>query len=1388
MKRKLLSLLLAITMVLPLLQGSITPVSAGSSPAGVTLRTAKLDFTDSTYQSGATNSGDVWTNTAEGWSYNTATNTLTLSGVNIRSEDSASEDTYGILLPDGATIVLAAGTTNYVKSGDAGTVNKVSLAIHSRGALTIEGPGRLISASGNTIEGQNSSISGSSVQISGGDVTVTTGTVTGTGVEKVGIYSCGIYADTDVTIGGGTVYACSGMYSLGKGSSYGIYAKAGEIKINGGIVIAKASLYRINYCGAMNKESTGSIKKPFYNTTMPRPVKALEIALFAPATYKTLGEGGPDGSETLDFERDPKPGLGDLEAKGWAWNEATKTLTMKNLIVWTYSVRAIVLPAGAKIVLEGKNVVCSGSAAYWEAFSQSYAISGAGSFTIEGPGSLLAASGTPVERIVNGQSEITESTGIRTPNLHDDPRDRNYLTIKSCDVTAIGGFADGSMGIQSVGIDVVNGNLTAIGGRANDINARLANTAGISGGRVIASGGSTVTGISENTKKGYSFSLDRNDSSDFDVIAPRGFKVGSLTFTGWIVFRPITPENPTILKTECVTIGKAAAANPYSVTFDANNGSGSMPVQAFVSGTSQSLALNKFIRPDFAFKGWATSPGGAVAYADGASYTATGNAILYAVWADSSIPLTCSITWDDQGATIPHSGGSITVNQGSAMAVPTTAPIKTGSSFGGWYTVSDGGGTEVTNGSIAPASAAVTYYAKWTVTQTHAVSGTVTDNNFPVPNAAVKLMYGRTEIGQEVFTDAEGLFRIPDITSGTYNLVVTQGDKVVTKIITISGEDYAAGTIILPSGKTNSVVEVKSNTPPVVVGKLDELFGPLATEKDKGITAEDNAVVLAGGTVEIRLTAQGQTADTAANAGSITAEAAGNGKTVGLFIDLAVFKTVKDFGGIEASGQSSVLTELPDLIEVLIPLDAAHQGRANYVLYRYHGSAVDTITAVENPEHEKIELINGGTVLKATLKKFSTYAVAYTASTYTVSFDSNGGTAVAPITGIAGGSTVTAPISPTKENRSFVNWYTDSSLNTPWNFGTDTVSGNITLYAKWKSTESDGGKNGGGGGSSSHTYYTITVKPVEGGSISPLTSSVEQYTSKTFTMVPNQGYKVSDVRVNGVSVGAVSEYTFTRVDKAQTLEVKFAKAEPDRVAKIQKVTVTSAENPGIPYYLNAGEKMVFIGYSANLDGKMTYIAPPEVTVLFKENPKTFTDLSGHWAKGNIDTVTSRELFVGTAPAVFSPDQSMTRAMFATVIGRLHEASYGKIPNSTKAPFTDMAYDSYYAPYVIWAAENGIVSGMGGGRFEPDRSITRQEMAVLISNYMKFKGIVLSDRNSPVAFTDASHIESWAKSQVEQVQKLGVMSGIGENQFSPQGISTRAQVAAVLERMIALVLK
>ncbi|MDH8679081.1 S-layer homology domain-containing protein [Fusibacter bizertensis] len=259
------------------------------------------------------------------------------------------------------------------------------------------------------------------------------------------------------------------------------------------------------------------------------------------------------------------------------------------------------------------------------------------------------------------------------------------------------------------------------------------------------------------------------------------------------------------------------------------------------------------------------------------------------------------------------------------------------------------------------------------------ISGKVTDETpSDVQDAIVKIMKGQNQVGLSTLTANDGTFAITDLLSGTYNLVISKGGSVRTKVITISNANYDLGTIELSSSKTNSIVEVKTNTPSIVVGGLDDQFAaPVTADKVKGITSLDNDIVTSGGSVEIRLVADKKD-NTTSNASNIIATATSNGKTVGIFLDLSILKTVKNNLGVEIPTQSAVISELQSLIEVLIPLEDSVKGKNNYVIYRFHGSSVDTITTVANGDGEKLELVNNGTILKLTTKKFSTYAIAYT--------------------------------------------------------------------------------------------------------------------------------------------------------------------------------------------------------------------------------------------------------------------------------------------------------------------------------------------------------------------------------------------------------------------------
>ena len=141
-------------------------------------------------------------------------------------------------------------------------------------------------------------------------------------------------------------------------------------------------------------------------------------------------------------------------------------------------------------------------------------------------------------------------------------------------------------------------------------------------------------------------------------------------------------------------------------------------------------------------------------------------------------------------------------------------------------------------------------------------------------------------------------------------------------------------------------------------------------------------------------------------------------------------------------------------------------------------------------------------------------------------------------------------------------------------------------------------------------------------------------------------------------------------------------------------------------------------------------------------------------------------------------------MFVTALGRLA----GIDPASYKTgKFTDVKADAYYAPYVNWAAEKGIVSGTTATTFAPDSAVTRQEMAVIMANYAKALGYNVPKTREAVTFADNANIASWAKDAVKAMQMAGIINGKDSNKFDPTGTATRAEAAAVLHRYVELVI-
>ena len=179
----------------------------------------------------------------------------------------------------------------------------------------------------------------------------------------------------------------------------------------------------------------------------------------------------------------------------------------------------------------------------------------------------------------------------------------------------------------------------------------------------------------------------------------------------------------------------------------------------------------------------------------------------------------------------------------------------------------------------------------------------------------------------------------------------------------------------------------------------------------------------------------------------------------------------------------------------------------------------------------------------------------------------------------------------------------------------------------------------------------------------------------------------------------------------------------------------------------------------------------------------FLDVINHWARNDIEILSGMGLFTGTGDQTFSPNQTMTRAMFVTVLGRMANVNTDDLQSSVfSLPFTDIKTDSYYAPYVAWALNSAIVSGVSEISFAPEKEISRQEMCVMLYNLISSAGLTVNPDLLPMNFNDADLISSWAKPSVSVLSAVGLIVG-SEGNFNPLALTTRAEAATLLARFI-----
>ncbi|MBQ8587425.1 MAG: S-layer homology domain-containing protein [Oscillospiraceae bacterium] len=186
----------------------------------------------------------------------------------------------------------------------------------------------------------------------------------------------------------------------------------------------------------------------------------------------------------------------------------------------------------------------------------------------------------------------------------------------------------------------------------------------------------------------------------------------------------------------------------------------------------------------------------------------------------------------------------------------------------------------------------------------------------------------------------------------------------------------------------------------------------------------------------------------------------------------------------------------------------------------------------------------------------------------------------------------------------------------------------------------------------------------------------------------------------------------------------------------------------------------------------------------KQSDLPFEDVvPDSWYAPGVEYAWEKGLFNGITPTTFEPDTSMTRAMLVTVLWRAEGS-----PEAGEAEFSDVPKGIWYSQPVAWAASQGIVNGVGGGKFDPDSPVTRQQIAAILYRYAAAKGYDTASRGDLSAYPDEAAVAPWAKDALSWAVAEKYLNGTTKPGSSavvldPNGNATRAQVATILMRFL-----
>lgn len=342
--------------------------------------------------------------------------------------------------------------------------------------------------------------------------------------------------------------------------------------------------------------------------------------------------------------------------------------------------------------------------------------------------------------------------------------------------------------------------------------------------------------------------------------------------------------------------------------------------------------------------------------------------------------------------------------------------------------------------------------------------------------------------------------------------------------------------------------------------------------------------------------------------------------------------------------------------------------------------------------------------------------------TYTVAFDTNGGSAVAPVT-VDAGSTVTKPADPTKSGYTFGGWYKDSTLQTPWDFANGTVTADTTLYAKWTANPPAPSYD------DSDPTYAVSAPAAENGSVTVSPRNASAGSTVTITVKPDSGYV------------------------------------------LETISVTDKNGNDLKLTDRGNGKYTFTMPGSRVEVKVTFMEDNSVLNFFYDVP------NGAYYYDAVKWAVDNGITGGVGNSLFAPNQPCTRGQIVTFLWR---AAGSPVVNYAMN-MTDVAEDAYYGEAVRWALSEGITTGIGDTAFGPDAACTRAQAVAFLFRYAVASGmdaVTLADLIS--GFADAASVPGYAVSAMNWALSQGIMQGSG-TQLLSGNTCTRAQIVTFLYR-------